>query len=147
MISHTPLRTRSLSTQKWLVFAALLTVAACAIGLWFLLMSPLADTARTAQPDIRALEPVIQPTPASGQPPEPLAQADPFSTAAVRQRSAVRGAASGSTDCVALMAVFEGATARCTTAKDSQHCILTSVKDEGFEPATYDMCKLFRPAP
>lgn len=147
MTSHIPLQTRILSTQRSLIFAALVAVAASGAGLWFLWESPSAGTTSTMQPDTRALEPVTQPASAGSGLADPIAQADPFSAAAVRQRPAVPGAASGSTDCVALMAVFEGAMTRCTTAKDSQNCALTSVRNQGFDPATYDMCKLFRPAP
>ena len=147
MVRRTALKPLALSAQKWLVLAALVTVAACTVGFWFLWMLPSADTTRMAQPDMRAPEPVTQPSSASGPPAAAIVQADPFSAAAARQRPAAPGAAPGSTDCVALMAFFEGAMARCTAAKDSQNCVLTSVRNEGFEPATYDMCKLFRPAP
>ncbi|TAG32784.1 MAG: hypothetical protein EAZ34_09415 [Polaromonas sp.] len=147
MVRRTIFKPRPSSAQKWLVLAALPAVAACAVGFWFLWLLPPADTARTAPPSVRAPEPVTQPSSASGPPAVAMVQADPFSAAAVRQRPAAPGAAPGSTDCVALMAVFEAAMTRCTAAKDSQNCVLTSVRNEGFEPATYDMCKLFRPAP
>ncbi len=147
MVRLKVLKPLALSAQKWLVFAALVTVAACTVGFWFLWVLPSADTARTAQPGIQAPEPVTQPSSASSPSAAAIVQADPFSAAAARQRPAAPGAAPGSTDCVALMAVFEGAMTRCTAAKDSQNCVVASLRNEGFDPAAYDMCKLFRPAP
>ena len=145
------MKTRTLSAQKWLIFAALVTVALCGVGFWFLWGSPPADAAPAAQPVTGALEPVTQPALTGGRTADPTTDpnnpADPFSAAAVRQRPAAPGSASGSTDCVALMAVFEGALPRCTAARDRQNCALAAVKNQGFDPATYDMCKLFRPAP
>lgn len=143
---YTALKTRSLNIQRSRTFAAALTVAACGIGLWFFWQTSSADRTAAALPGARALMPIAKPASAGVQPTYLMTPADAFGAAAVRQRPAIRGSASGTTDCVALMVTFDSAMNSCKTAPDSQNCALAFIRAEGFDPGSYDMCKLFRPA-
>jgi len=73
-------------------------------------------------------------------------QSDPIRAAAANRPTSSTTITSVTTDCVALMVAYRNAMKKCSKDEGVQACALNDLKDKGFDPATYDMCKLFRPS-
>lgn len=73
-------------------------------------------------------------------------QSDPIRAAAANRPTSSTTITSATTDCVALMDAYRNALKKCTKDESVQSCALSDLKVKGFVPATYDMCKLFRPS-
>jgi len=73
-------------------------------------------------------------------------QSDPIRAAAANRPTSSTTVTSATTDCVALMVAYRNAMKKCTKDEGVQACALNDLKDKGFDPSTYDMCKLFRPS-
>ena len=73
-------------------------------------------------------------------------QSDPIRAAAANRPTSSTTITSVTTDCVALMVAYRNAVQTCTKHESSQSCALNVLKNKGFDPATFDMCKLFQPS-
>jgi hypothetical protein len=73
-------------------------------------------------------------------------QSDPIRAAAANRPTSSTTITSVTTDCVVLMVAYRNAMKKCSKDEGVQACALNDLKDKGFDPSTYDMCKLFRPS-
>ena len=146
MNTRSTLITRRWTTRKrYLSLAAAISIAA-GTSVFLLSESQPTTSGRIGQPVAVPVSPAIAFAPATVEPADTGTPAHRFATASALQPTAVWGSAQGVTDCVSLMAAFEVAVSRCQSIDDNQACVLASLKGHGFDPNSYDLCKLFRAA-